>query len=264
MARKLSAEMIQELTQGKYRKILNIVKKDADLSLEIRPKDKVKIYYQKGLILTLGRHSYSIMNLGYTKKHLSNLTLDLDNPKTYFDIAKPWIRFWKAAKEFTIQQNIMNSNHDGNSRYYIIDMEYVFPQEHLPNELRQSGTRPDLVGIDQETGGIVLFELKQGLGALKGASGVDDHFEKTNAFLADPQFCQSLKEDVVNIIEGKKALGLLKTDTVPTPGDTIQMMYIFAYNNDDERTQYETTYAEKYRKEGIETIFLDTRYKLNL
>lgn len=264
MARKLSPEMIQELTKGKYCKILNIVKKDADLSLEIRPKDEVKIYYQKSLILTLGRRSYSIMNLGYTKGYLDNLMLDLNNPKAYFDIAKSWIRFWKAAKEFSIQQNIMNSNHDGNSRYYIIDMEYVFPQEHLPKELRLSGTRPDLIGIDRETGTIVLFELKQGLAALKGKSGVDDHFMKTNAFLADLQFCQSLKEDVVNIIEGKKALGLLKTDTLPTPGDTIQMMYIFAYNNDDERTQYETTYAEKYRKEGIETIFLDTRYKLNL
>lgn len=262
MARKLSQAMIAELKTGTYREVLKCIKKDKDLSLEIRPKDEVKIYYQKGLVLTLALGKKpKLMNPGYTKNHIVDLKFESESPQTYFNTAKSWIRHWKDCREFTIQQNIVYSNQDADSRYCIIDMEYEFSQAHLPKELRNRSTRPDLVGIDRETNAIVLFELKQGLTALKGKSGIDDHFEKTKVFIENPQFRQALKEDVESIIEGKKALGLLNK-SVPMPGDAIRMAYIFAYNDDCELKKYKEMYADRYWQEGVETLYVDTRYKL--
>lgn len=254
--------MIAELKRGEYREILKCIKKDKDLSLEIRPKDEVKIYYRKGLVLTLALGKKpKLISPKYSKGYSVDWELKVESPQTYFKTAKNWVRYWNECREFAIQQNIVYSNQDAGSRYCIIDMEYQFSQAHLPKELRNRSTRPDLVGIDRETNAIVLFELKQGLAALKGKSGIDDHFEKTKVFVENPRFRQALKEDVESIIEGKKALDLLDK-SAPMPGDAIRMAYIFAYNSDCELKKYKEMYADRYRQEGVETLYVDTRYKL--
>ena len=263
MARNLNTQLLKELTDGKYKKLLAAVKQDPELTLEIR-NNKAEIYHHRGLILTLlanKKNSYKELNEGYLKKCISKPQLDLQKPNSYLKAAKELVRSYKKSVEFAIQQNIATNNQNPECDYFIIDMEYAFPQNHLIPEQRKSMTKIDLVAIEKGTNDIVLFELKYGSTALSGKSGIDDHYEKTMVFIQDEEFCNILKNDIQTIIESKIALGLIKYQ-LPKMFGKIKMMYIYAYNNDRDLNNYKQLYAPKYEQLGVQTIYIDTRYKL--
>lgn len=140
-------------------------------------------------------------------------------------------------------------------------MEYAFEQNMIAAADRLPKTRVDLVAIEKETNNIILFELKYGLVACGGKSGVDDHYDKVEKFLAREDFCAQLKSDIANIIDDKNSLGLIKFEKPKSFGD-IKMKYIFAYNSDLDLKEYRNEYANKYEEKGIETLYVDTRYIL--
>jgi hypothetical protein len=257
MARKLSSQLIKELKDGEYKHLLSAIKEDPELLLEVRTGGEAKVYYSKGLILTLSAKKVERLSPNYIKDGRPVPELDLKNPKKYLSEAKELVRAHSKKLEFSIQQNIAISNQDEDSEFFIVDMEYQFPQNDIPKEERLNDkTRIDLVGIERNTGDIVLFELKQGLSALSGKSGAEDHFTKTNTHIKDTKFCKALKEDIASIIEDKKELGLIGMN-VPDPSGEIKMRYIFAYNNDSDRQCYEERYGL------YPTLYIGTRYKLS-
>jgi hypothetical protein len=257
MARKLTPELIKELKEGKFKKLLSEIKNDPELSLEIRTGGEAKVYYSKGLILTLSTKKVERLSSMYIKDGRPVPELDLKNPKKYLSEAKELVRTHSKKLEFSIQQNIAMSNQSADSEFFIVDMEYQFPQKEIPKEKRlNEKTRIDLVGIERNTGDIVLFELKQGLSALSGKSGAEDHFTRTDAHIKYPEFRKALNEDVTSIIEDKKELGLIGMN-VPELSGKIKMLYIFAYNNDGDREYYEKKLGSH------QTLYIDTRYKLS-
>lgn len=259
MARTLTPELIGKLKEGKYTKILREIIQDPELSLEVRTGGEAKVYYNKGCVLTLSAKKIKGLDPKYIKDGRQVPVLDLKNPKKYLSEAKELVRAHSKKLEFSIQQNIAKSNQNLDSEYFVVDMEYQFPQHNIPKEQRLGErTRIDLVGIKRKTGDIILFELKQGLSALSGKSGAGDHFDKMTKHIKNGDFCKVLREDVSAIIKDKKELGIIPANAPePKLDGNITIMYIFAYNSDRERVEYEKKYG------SYETIYIDTRYKLS-
>lgn len=261
MARKLNNNLKRELLFGKYSRILEYVKRDPELTIEVRMNSEAKIYYKKCLILTISsNHEPKKLAEGYYKKTiLPKPTLDLNNPDKYFKESKQLVLIKGKYGEFTIQQSIADSNKTKNNKYFIVDMEYAIPQGKIKKEDRLPYSRIDLVGIDNENNNIILFELKYGSGALAGDSGVRDHYEKMNKLLENDYFHNTIKQDVKNIIQDKIDLGLIDY-SLPKSLNDIKMMFIYAYNSDEELKEYKELYSKEI--ENVETIYIDTRYIL--
>jgi len=71
----------------------------------------------------------------------------------------------------------------------------------------------DLLGIEIETNKIVFFEVKKGMGASKGKSGIDEHINDFKNYLYGKNsntYRTNLLKDIENIIEDKTKLGILK------------------------------------------------------
>ena len=91
MQRKLTPDFIKDFKPGgKYDSIIPAVKADSDLSLEIRTKSEVKIYYNKGLILTINNKGVIILSDGYFRNQ-ERPTFDLKSPQRYFAKAKEYL-----------------------------------------------------------------------------------------------------------------------------------------------------------------------------
>ena len=87
-------------------------------------------------------------------------------------------------------------------------------------------------GLDQ----IYLGELKVGMDAIGGKSGIKDHIEKTNKLMKSPKACAVLRKDVESIIRQKAVLGLFEGDyTGLNLSDTPRMMLILAYRGNEEK-----------------------------
>ena len=255
--RAITDEHLQAYLEGGYlQKLFNVINEDPELSFEIRVKGEVMIYYHKDKILTIrfckGKPSVEILSEKYYKKatppSVSFMYDDLmetlrhtDQLRKYFKEAKRLIGSYKAGLEFEVQQNIASGNCSFYNRFVVVDMEWQLPQSDIKVEERISRTRIDLVVVDtkkNERGenDVYLGELKVGMGATDGKSGIVDHIKKTNEFMSNPKACAVLRADVERIIRQKAALGLLEGDYAGLNlSDTPRMMLILAYRGSEER-----------------------------
>ncbi len=265
MARKLNDELVKKLApQGEYANILKEVIKDKELSLEIR-EGKAIIYYQKGKILTLSKDKIEYLSSGYYKNKEKNFKFSDEQtkqtPKEYFKIAKSLVYEYGNKKEFTIQQLIAAENSSINNEYLVIDMEYQYKQSDIAKDERLPFTRIDLLAIEKESKDIILFELKQGIKALNGKSGVEEHIKKTRSLIEDSKFKKALLKDVETIIMQKSKLQILPgadkwIDEIKMKA-TIKPMFIFVYFEDSEKEEY-----DKILDNRIPTIYFHPNYIL--
>lgn len=126
MSRKLSAGLIDRLLKADYKKLLNVIRNDQELSLEIRDKEAI-VYHHKKKILTLCESKEAVLlSDGYLRENQVKPTLDLNNPSKYLNAAKEIVRSHSKQMEFVVQQNIAKSNQTQESKYFVVDMEYAF------------------------------------------------------------------------------------------------------------------------------------------
>ena len=241
---------------GCLQKLFYVIKKDPELSFEIRMKNEVMIYHHKDRILTIhfskGKPSIDILSEKYyknaTSPSVSFMYDDLmetlrhtDQLRKYFKEAKRLIGSYKAGLEFEVQQNIALGNRSFNNRFVVVDMEWQLPQSDIKVEERISRTRFDLVMVDTKKNDmgkndIYLGELKVGMGAIGGKSGIEDHVNKTEKFISNAKACAALRKDVESIIRQKAVLGLFEGDyTGLSLSDTPRMMLILAYRGNEEK-----------------------------
>ena len=242
MSRKLDEKTMTKLKKGGvWEKIMKEVIKDPNLSPEIR-EGKLKVYYQKGLVMTLdGKKDVpEILAPGYYKGH-STINIDPTHPKDYFKWAKEMVgNYNKNKQEFVIQQRIAKDNSSKDSRYLVVDMEYQFSQGKIPKNERVDISRIDIVAVDQYTKEIILFELKQGIGALDGKSGVADHIRKTNILISNPVFCKELRKDIGQILSQKNELGILNCgNELSSQLSNIKMGIIFISYSKEEQNEFD-------------------------
>ena len=272
--RSITDEHLQAYLEGGcLQKLFNVIKEDPELSFEIRVKNEVMIYYHKDRILTIrfckGKPSVEILSEKYYKKatppsvsfdNLMEPLRDTDLLRKYFKEAKQLIGSYKTDLEFEVQQNIALGNRSFNNRFVVVDMEWQLPQSDIKKEERISKTRFDLVVVDTKKNDmgendIYLGELKVGMGAIGGKSGIEDHVIKTNKIINNAKACAALRDDVESIIRQKAKLGLFEGDhTGLNLSDTPRMMLILAYRGNE----------EKNALEGQEKIAKDKARELNM
>mgnify|MGYP003086869146 CR=1 FL=1 len=248
------------LKGGCLQRLFNVIKEDPELSFEIRVKNEVMIYYHKDRILTIsyckGKPSIDILSEKYYKNatpppvsfedgDLIQTLRDKSQLRQYFREAKRLVGSYKVGEEFEVQQNIALGNRSFSNRFVVVDMEWQLPQSDIKKEERIIKTRFDLVVVDtkrNERGenDVYLGELKVGMGATGGKSGIVAHIEKTNEIMKSPKACAVLRADVERIIRQKVALGLLEGDYAGLNlSATPRMMLILAHRGSEERQALE-------------------------
>ena len=259
--RTITDEHLQAYQEGGcLQKLFDVIKEDPELSFEIRMNNKVMIYYHKDRILTIsyckGKPSIDTLSEKYYKNatpptisfedgDLIQTLRDKSQLRQYFREAKRLVGSYKAGLEFEVQQNIALGNRSFSNRFVVVDMEWQLPQSDIKKEERIIKTRFDLVVVDtkrNERGenDIYLGELKVGMGATDGKSGIVAHIKKTNEFMKSPKACDVLRADVERIIRQKAALGLLEGDYAGLNlSDTPRMMIILAYRGNEEKKALE-------------------------
>lgn len=255
--RTITDEHLQAYQEGGcLQKLFNVIKEDPELSFEIRMNNKVMIYYHKDRILTIsyfkGKPSIDTLSEKYYKNatppsvsfedgDLIQTLRDKSQLRQYFREAKLLVGSYKAGVEFEVQQNIALGNRSFSNRFVVVDMEWQLPQSDIKKEERISRTRIDLVVVDMKRNergenDVYLGELKVGMGATDGKSGIGDHIKKTNKIMSNPKACAVLRADVERIIRQKAALGLLEGDYAGLNlSDTPRMMLILAYRGNKEK-----------------------------
>ena len=228
------------------------------------------IYYHKDRILTIsyckGKPSIDTLSEKYYKNDtpppvsfedgdLIQTLRDKSQLRQYFREAKRLVGSYKVGEEFEVQQNIALGNRSFSNRFVVVDMEWQLPQSDIKKEERIIKTRFDLVVVDtkrNERGenDVYLGELKVGMGATGGKSGIVAHIEKTNEIMKSPKACAVLRADVERIIRQKVALGLLEGDYAGLNlSATPRMMLILACRGSEERQALKKQ-GEKARDEA--------------
>ena len=255
--RTITDEHLQAYQEGGcLQKLFDVIKEDPELSFEIRMNNKVMIYYHKDRILTIsyckGKPSIDTLSEKYYKTDtpppvsfedgdLIQTLRDKSQLRQYFREAKRLVGRYKVGEEFEVQQNIALGNRSFSNRFVVVDMEWQLPQSDIKKEERISKTRFDLVVVDMKRNergenDVYLGELKVGMGATGGKSGIVAHIEKTNEFMKSSKACAVLRADVERIIRQKAALGLLEGDYAGLNlSATPRMMLILAYRGNKEK-----------------------------
>lgn len=265
MARKISQEHLDAYLTGDFATLLTVIKEDPELSFDIRMNDEVKIYYNKGLVLTTKRclkrkqhFTVTPLDKGYYKDandkikkkadalpNIQNVLNNKSKLEEYFKNAKDIVYFHAKDTEFTTQQYIALGNNSFDKRFVVVDMEWAYSQADVNLSNRMPRTKIDLVIVDtvknsKGVNDIYLAELKVGTGAKDGKSGIKAHVKKTNNIISDKNACASLKADVESLIEQKTALRLISgTPKQLTLADKPKMMIIAAYRGNNEKIELE-------------------------
>jgi len=245
--RKIRPDLKERLLHGDLKPLLDYIKSDEQLRLEVRTKGEVFVYYRKGLALEIG-------GLKVDKKYgkVPPTDLAIQEPEKYFQqmklIIDNWLKSGNNRNEFDTQQKIASHNQDINNRYFIVDMEYAFEQHQIEKSERIKRAKFDLFGIDMVDGRMILFELKKGMKSLTGQSGIQDHINDFNKYINGKNssiFRGSLYRDLKNIISDKRELGLIPDIKLPAIISTNepQMIIIFHPINELEELMFKMKYG---------------------
>jgi hypothetical protein len=257
MTRKLSFEFIEDLKTGNLKQILDLVKLDPTLDLNIRG-NYVNIYYRGGNILKISEikpHIYSFwFDPDYQVSRPSN---EIANLKTHLE-NRDWLYFFPFAKQamdfyFAYRQSeerefaqlvVRDNNYSGVSNgtdYFIIDYEYN----------NHKGAQFDLVSVvwtsntqhrktpNKHKPKLIVMEMKYGDGAFKGKAGMIKHVKDFIDFLASPGQVISFKKEMVDLFKQKRELGLVRfgvkgnKNHIEEFDEKIEMVFLIA-NHDPE------------------------------
>lgn len=224
--RKLSNQFENDLLNGCLTTILNLVKKDNSLDMQIRD-NYINIYYRGGNILkiSLKNNIYSYaFNSDYfnsdsepSKGEVNKYLLDMDWIK-YFAFTKHIMDIYftvhrKEEREY--QQLIVRENNytsiSNGTDYFIVDIEYN----------NHKNARFDIVALEwiSESSArrlsrgykpkLVIFEMKYGDGALTGKSGIRKHLDDFKTFMSDTFSVNHFKNEMLEVFSQKRRLGLI-------------------------------------------------------
>lgn len=255
MARKLTEEAIVDYQDGGiYHDFLNIVRQDDELAFEIRTNNRVMIYCEKNLILTIkhsktGNDSITMLDDRYINNRKDGMQLtaklylpsDLEDPakvRSYFSQAKALCKKYKSHEEFKVQQWYESKSLTSKSKFLALDMEWAPDQKKVPiTERLTDKTLIDLLLVSNtpnEKGeyDIFLAEVKCGFGAINGTSGLGEHLRLSNNLIENVYARHNVKTDAKNLIEQKSALGIINTDGKEYKlSNKPKVMFILAYTS---------------------------------
>ena len=261
--RGLSQRFIDDLSTGVLAPLRDRVLADRSLCLEIR-EDYVNIYYRGGNLLKLSTEPegyVAFFDLKYAKGGGGALERVLPKAavSTGSDV-EDWLGQMPALKqamdiflsqhpkeEREAQQLILRDNNFGGvsraTDYYICDIEYA-----------NAHGRFDLVAVHWPSNGairkkqdgrrLVLAEAKYGDGAIADPAGVHSHIVDINRFLEDSANVQALKDEMVELFNQKRALGLVNCGKdIVAFSDEPPMLMLALVNHDPDSTKLRDSLA---------------------
>ena len=296
--RKISNEKFwNNLTEGEYKEIIDFAsQRENELDVQIRD-NYLNIYYQGGNLLRVHPRSLYFdefyFHRGATdirKTHLikSDKTEDKEQVAFYqrkrdemFSILrnkgmaaysakmKEIMKEWDADlhtigishDEKNAQQQI-SMNNRGETDYAVVDLEYAVSKTssfYYKGKLEKKVPRFDIIAVDK-TGQLYVIELKTGLKAIDGNSGIRAHmdcFEHTIGRDSKNDFINEMDE----LLRQKQELKLIENnariDTTKKP------QLIFAFSDEPGKNQYED-FVEACKERGYngKVIYVGNDYKL--
>jgi hypothetical protein len=257
MPRRLSDRFMVDLKEGVLQILLDRVRADRTLCLEIR-EDYVNLYYRGGNLLKVSRTpdgyaaffdpEYASGDGGALSAAMPAVAL-----RSAEDVAL-WLGLFPTLKltmdlylgrhpkeEREAQQSILRENNFGGvsraTDYFVCDIEYA-----------NSHGRFDLVAVHWPSNGairkradgrrLVLVEAKFGEGAIEDPAGIHSHVIDINRFLSDPANVGALKKEMVDVFNQKRELGLISCgkDLVAF-SDEPPMLLLALVNHDPDSTK---------------------------
>jgi hypothetical protein len=255
--RGISNNFIKNLKDGILKPILEYIKEDSNLILEIR-NDYINIYYRGGNLLkisekTIGISKYDfyfnnkyILNPNKTNVKITNnmKVIDSTNPKDvekWIDIIPhikyemdKWLsKYKKLEKEY--QQTIVRENNIDLAKstdYFICDIENA-----------KGKGRYDLIAVKWISNGakrksgknlrLAFVELKFGDGSLKGSAGLEKHIKDMDEFLSNQKNIDNIKEEMKKTFNQKLELGLIENQNKIESFSDEKPEYILVLANHD-------------------------------
>lgn len=223
--RGLSDTFIKELKSGFLKPVLDTVRSDPTLCLEIR-KNYINIYYRGGNILKITQRKRKNVSFlaHFEKKYFSEATPilpqcllnapeDVSNWISSVPSLKHVMDIWfdlHPRKERELQQLMLRENNlVKNADYFICDIEYTQPDSEYRFDIIAihwpSSSAKDL---NNKKSGMTFIEIKQGDKALKGNSGIGKHIDKINEFLVNQDNLKDIQNEMQKIFQQKADLGL--------------------------------------------------------
>lgn len=160
------------------------------------------------------------------------------------------------------EQQLISMNNRGETQYTVIDLEYAVSKN---SNFKYNGgekkvvPRFDIIAVDK-TGQVYVIELKTGLGAIDGNSGIESHKDSFNHTIGRDDKGDFLDE-MKNLVEQKKEFGLLDKKT--TIDERKRPIFIFAYSDKEGENKY-NDFVGACIKNGHagKIIYLDSSHQL--
>jgi hypothetical protein len=242
--REITKRFKDDLKNGELKQLLEAVKKDKDLQLEIRRDNKknveyLNIYYSGGNLLRVTQTAKGY-NFWIDPKYFSKEDKEkrekiktegswIENiPKLKEVMGKYFAnRKSKNEREREVQQIMCKYNRDANSRYFIVDVEYQIGNK----------SRVDMLAISKGGSGvkIALVELKQG-NNVDQKSGLYKHYCDFEWLIKN--HADDIIQTVKKIYENKADLGIegYRKDFVFPKRLDFEILFV-CYNYNDKSKQ---------------------------
>ena len=256
--RQLEENLFTALKEGELLPLLEAVKKDDTLDLELRG-NAVNIYYRGGSLFKITEKKGDFI-IYFNKKYClegnpileeyPDIKTAVDNIPFYKQAMDWWFHEHpKYEREF--QQVIARENNNlGNisrgTDYYIIDIEYANKFEDAEN-----ASRFDMVALkwlsdgatrkNSKKASLALIEVKYGNGALQGNAGVSKHIEDFKVFLDNKENFKEFHKDMTKVFEQKCKLGLVdglqkqQFENFEIGSENAEVIFIFANHDPDSK-----------------------------
>lgn len=236
----LSDDFVESLTGGMLSPILDFVRKDSTLDIEIRNK-YINIYYRGGNLIKITEIKQGVLyefkfDIKYSKA--TNLhTYDELRKKNIVFVSSPegvctWVNaipkikhaidfFLGSSKEKNereFQQLIVRENNyskiANSTDYFILDIEYTNSDSREARFDMIAMKWPSTSATRKLSNGflptLAFIEVKYGDDALVGKSDIKSHIRHMEKFLEDRIKFESLKAEMVEVFKMKRRLKLIK------------------------------------------------------
>ncbi len=226
--RTLSREFMDALLYGELKEVLQVVRTDDTLSMELRT-DYVAIYFRGGNILRInkmGKHYQPIFDFHYCQHRIRP---SIYEPQLWrLQTVPDWIRHMPAMKAEVdlwryehprrakeMEQFVCRSNNyspvANETDYYIADL--LYNSQEIECKANMIGIKwPSIPEIrrDRTAPSLVFFELKYGDQNLTGENGLIENFRNICRCMEDQKTADLIMDDAESMINQKAELNLLR------------------------------------------------------
>ena len=260
--------------EGKLGGLIEMVKNDDELVLQIR-EDYFNVYYKGGNMLKVSSENSFQFDYNYYKCEIDLDTQEQRNKridkrrsvleslkktrdyKTFIDemkklMDKYWIWLYnekhRSLHEKDTQHALCISNTESTD-YTIIDLEfqvstrkdctYHYEPSSLPRHpgiyVCEKSPRFDIIAVRNSDRRLCVIELKNGLDALVGKSGIGDHADSFEGSIGKNPLAElTFTKEMEKVVSDKKRLKLLSDDFYIDEKLPIEFIYAYAFKSEDE------------------------------